>query len=60
MDTASERYLRVSDIVAIYGLKRGYVYVLANRHSWRRIKVYGEVRYHIADVIEAIGNRDRQ
>jgi predicted DNA-binding transcriptional regulator AlpA len=50
------RYLRVTDIAAIYGISRGYVYVLANRHSWRRIKVGREVRYHITDIAESIGN----
>jgi hypothetical protein len=56
------RYLSVSDIMEVYGLRKSYVYKLACIHKWRRI--YGDraasgrpyARYHIDDIDKVLGS----
>jgi hypothetical protein len=48
-------WLTVADVVRIYHVKSGHVYVLAHRHHWRRIRVAGVVAYDSDSVDRALG-----
>lgn len=49
------RILSAAEIVEVYGVKLGHVWVLAHRHGWRRIKHGGRVYYDVADVDRVLG-----
>ena len=44
-------YAPAGSLAEHYWVKVSYVYALANKHQWRRIKVGREVRYHIQDAV---------
>lgn len=43
-------WITVGDIERIYTVAKSYVYKLANKHKWRRIRVDRTVGYWLADV----------
>ena len=49
------RLVTVPEIAHNYGVKPGYIHVLAHRKKWRRIKHGGRVYYDLADVDKVLG-----
>jgi len=53
--TGTVRLLSAAEVAKAYGLRAGYVHVLAHRHKWRRIKHGGFVYYDLDDVDKVLG-----
>ncbi|HEX6968914.1 MAG TPA: hypothetical protein VF174_08930 [Micromonosporaceae bacterium] len=47
-------YGSARSLAEFYWVKITYVYALASKHQWRRIRVDGELRYHVEDAEEAL------
>ncbi|BBC30338.1 hypothetical protein SGFS_016320 [Streptomyces graminofaciens] len=55
---ASAVWLTASDITRLWGVPPGSVYRLASQRAWRRRSHGGRTRYHEADVVRALGDRE--